>query len=86
MIVAAFDYLKRYPLEVDVAMFESNCGVGIVVTAEDIKNEVSVTVYIGYLSVLFLCVLFQVTRVIDEHRAEIIDKGYQFNISTLMSE
>ena len=29
---------------------------------------------------------FQVTRVIDEHRAEIIDKGYQFNISTLISE
>ena len=23
---------------------------------------------------------------IDEHRAEIIDKGYQFNISTLISE
>ena len=41
MIVAAFDYLKRCPLEVDVAMFESSCGVGIIVTTEDIKNEVS---------------------------------------------
>lgn len=42
LIPAALDYLKRYPIEVDVAMFESNCGVGIVVTAEDIKNEVSI--------------------------------------------
>ena len=42
MIVAAFDYLKRYPLEVDVAAFEDNCGVGIVVTAEDIRNEVRI--------------------------------------------
>lgn len=41
-MVAAFDYLKRCPLEVNVAMFESSCGVGIVVTAEDIKNEVSI--------------------------------------------
>ena len=33
-----------------------------------------------------MCVLFQVSRVIDEHRAEIMDKGYHFNISTIMSE
>ena len=42
MVVAAFDYLKRYPYEVDVAVFEDNCGVGIVVTAEDIRNEVRI--------------------------------------------
>lgn len=39
---AAFDYLKRHPLEVDVASFEDHCGVGIVVTAEDIENEVRI--------------------------------------------
>ena len=42
LTTAAFDYLKRYPLEVDVASFEDCCGVGIVVTAEDIKNEVRI--------------------------------------------
>lgn len=63
---AAFDYLKRHPMEIDVALFEDSCGVGIVVTEEDIKNEVG--------------------RVIDEHRAEIIAKGYQFSISILINE
>lgn len=28
----------------------------------------------------------QVTRIINEHKAELIEKGYQFNISTLISE
>lgn len=42
LTTAAFDYLKRYPLDVDVALFENSCGVGIVVTAEDIKNEVRI--------------------------------------------
>jgi len=35
---------------------------------------------------LVYCVVFQVSRVIDEHKAEIIDKGYQFNIGLLISE
>ena len=65
-------------------MFEGSCGVGIVVTADDIKNEVgrlldNSVYYIG-------CLVLQVTRVIDEHRVAITDKGYQFNISTLISE
>ena len=67
-------------------MFESSCGVGIVVTAEDIKNEVSILqdTFVYY---FFVCyIMFQVAKVIDEHRAEIVDKGYQFNISTLISE
>ena len=33
-----------------------------------------------------MCVLFQVSRVIDEHKAGIMDKGYHFNISTIISE
>ena len=38
---AAFDYLKSHPVDpVDVAEFEHCCGVGVVVTQEEIDQQV----------------------------------------------
>ena len=38
---AAFDYLKRHPVDpIDTAEFEHCCGVGVVVTQEDIDEKV----------------------------------------------
>ena len=41
MFIAAFDFLKRYPLDINVTEFETSCGVGVVVTTKDIEDEVS---------------------------------------------
>ena len=38
---AAFDYMKSNPIgKLDLSAFEQSCGVGVVVTQEDINREV----------------------------------------------
>ena len=41
-ILAALDYFKSYPVDpVDVAAFEAFCGVGVVITPEQIAEKAS---------------------------------------------
>lgn len=64
---AALNYLLGHlNKEVDVASFEKECGIGIVVSPEEIESEVE--------------------RVINDHRAEIIEKRYRFNVGPLMQQ
>ncbi|XP_065911803.1 glutamine--tRNA ligase-like [Dysidea avara] len=61
---AAFDFLKRYPLDINVTEFETSCGVGVVVTTKDIEDEV--------------------TKVINAHKIEILEKRYKCNIGSII--
>ena len=43
LLLAAMDYLLHHPgSDVNIAEFDRDCGVGIVITAEEIKDAVSV--------------------------------------------
>ncbi|XP_033322525.1 glutaminyl-tRNA synthetase isoform X1 [Megalopta genalis] len=62
---AALGYLLHHVGEVhNISNFEEECGIGIVVTPEEIETEVE--------------------KVIEEHKSEILDKRYRFNIGPLM--
>ena len=53
LLLAAMDYLLHHPSsDVNIAEFEKECGVGVVVTAEEIKYAVSV------ISALFCYICF----------------------------
>ncbi|XP_026669376.1 probable glutamine--tRNA ligase [Ceratina calcarata] len=52
--------------EIDLPSFERECGVGIVISPEEIESEVE--------------------KVINEHRAEIVEKRYHFNVGPLMQQ
>ena len=44
-LIAAFDYLKNNPLEpVDIAKLDEACGVGVVVTRDQILEEVKTAI------------------------------------------
>ena len=54
LLPAAMDYLLHHPSsDVNIAEFDEECGVGVVVTAEQIKEVVSLNFTALYL--LLLC-------------------------------
>jgi len=49
LLLAAMEYLLHHPSsDVDLAEFDKECGVGVVVTAEEIKDAVSATSALFY--------------------------------------
>jgi len=52
VFIAAFDFLKRYPLDISISEFETSCGVGVVVTTKDIEDEVNQCITGVYISLL----------------------------------
>jgi len=51
--IAAFDFLKRHPLDPNISEFENNCGVGVIVTTKDIEDEVNKFITGAYTSLLY---------------------------------
>ncbi|XP_071448775.1 probable glutamine--tRNA ligase [Hetaerina americana] len=64
---AALDFLLSYSSgKIDRQLLEASCGIGVVVSADQIEEEV--------------------TKVISQHKEEILEKRYRFNIGILMQE
>ena len=86
---AAFDYFLSNPLaEVDVKKFNEFCGVGVVVTPEQIKTNVSVyylVLFAVYNILKYISNISKVTEVIESHKPELLEKRYKFNLGLLMS-
>ncbi|XP_076646067.1 glutaminyl-tRNA synthetase [Halictus rubicundus] len=62
---AALSFLLHHIKEtIEISNFEKECGIGVVVTPEEIETEVE--------------------KVINEHKSEILEKRYRFNIGPLM--
>uniref|UniRef100_A0A8D9F2F0 glutamine--tRNA ligase n=1 Tax=Cacopsylla melanoneura TaxID=428564 RepID=A0A8D9F2F0_9HEMI len=62
----ALEYTLSHVNKVNEKELETACGVGIVVTSEDIEETVS--------------------KVLDKHKTELLDKRYRYNIGLLMQE
>lgn len=66
-LTAAMDYLLHHPgNNVNLDELNAACGVGVVVTADDIEDNVS--------------------KVLDRHKAELVEKRYRINTGQLMTE
>ena len=59
---AAFDYLKRHPVDrIDTAEFEHFCGVGVVVTQEEIDEKVPSGFWVSDSLLLMACTVSEMT-------------------------
>lgn len=66
-INCAVAYMKAHPkLPVDAEAFAKECGVGVVVSPEDVET--------------------QIEKIIKKHKAELMEKRYQFNLGKLLGE
>lgn len=63
---AALEYTLSHVNKVDEKELEAACGVGVVVTGEDIEETVS--------------------KVLENHKAELLDKRYRYNMGLLMQD
>lgn len=63
---AALEYVLSHVNAVNEKELEASCGVGVIVTSEDIEETVS--------------------KVVEKHKAELLDKRYRYNLGLVMQE
>ncbi|XP_048953937.1 glutamine--tRNA ligase isoform X4 [Canis lupus baileyi] len=92
---AALEYVRSHPLDpINTEDFEQECGVGVMVTPEQIEEAVSLFLDIGYLFTTdpgkeWLSFSTQEDRVeaaINRHRPQLLEERYRFNMGLLMGE
>lgn len=94
---AALEFVKSHPQDpINQKEFDETCGVGVVITPEQIEDVVSAWAHIAQKYVVFFYKLHwarwvqwrwnvvQVEAVIKKHKEQLIMERYRFNMGLLM--
>jgi glutaminyl-tRNA synthetase len=90
ILKAAFDYLLSNPLDpLDKMRFNEHCGVGVVVTPDQIKSTVNIGFQYHLIDKKIKIIdynFIKVQELLKTHHAELVEKRYRFNLGLLMAE